>query len=271
MSARIPSGASCVVTGAGSGFGRAIALALGARGGKVLVSDVDAATAGETAEMLRARGATAEVMTCDVRDAKAVEALVTKAESAFGSIDVMVNNAGVAVVGKVGEVSLEDWRFEVEVNLYGVIYGCHFAVPKMRAQGRGWILNVASAAGLLAPPEMGPYNVTKAGVVALSETLHGELRGTGVTATALCPTFFRTNIHKAQRSPEGLKKKSAELVEGSKWSAAEIAEHALRGLEGGKVYVVPQADGKVAWGMKRVLGNWFPKLAARAASRVRGH
>ncbi|CAN5733151.1 SDR family NAD(P)-dependent oxidoreductase [soil metagenome] len=265
----IPKNASCIVTGAGSGFGRAIALALGARGGRVLATDVDEATLAETVEMLKSRGVTATAMPCDVRDAKQVEAMVQRAKTDWNAVDVIVNNAGVAVVGPVGEVSLEDWRFEIDINLYGVIYGCHFAVPIMREQGRGWILNVASAAGLLSPPEMGPYNVTKAGVVALTETLSAELDGTGVSASALCPTFFRTNIAKAQRSPEGLKKQSAHLVENAKWSADEIAQVALRGLESGRLYVIPQNDGKFAWGMKRMLGNAFPKLAAKAALRMK--
>lgn len=264
-----PKNPSCVVTGAGSGFGRAVALALADRGGRIVVSDVDEATMKETADMVRSRGGQSVALRGDVRDAAQVEALVQRAKTEFGALDVMVNNAGVAVVGPVGEVSLDDWRFEVDVNLLGVVYGCHFAVPIMRAQGRGYILNVASAAGLLAPPEMGPYNVTKAAVVALSETLAGELEGSGVKATALCPTFFRTNIHKAQRSAEKLKQKSAHLVEKAKWSADEIAAIALRGLERGELYVIPQLDGKVAWGAKRVLGATFPKLAAKMAARMK--
>ena len=95
---------------------------------------------------------------------------------------------------------LDDWRWIMGVNLWGVIYGCHVFAPLFRAQGRGHILNVASAAGLLAPPGMAPYNVTKAAVVALSETLAGELKTSGVGVTVLCPTFFRTNIGKSARA-----------------------------------------------------------------------
>lgn len=267
--ANIPKEAACVVTGAGSGFGRAVSLALATRGARIVVSDVNPESLAETAGMIRSRGGTAIAMECDVRDATQVEAVIRRAKSEWGGLDVIVNNAGVAVVGPVGEVTLEDWRFEIDINLYGVIYGCHFAVPMMRGQGRGWILNVASAAGLIAPPEMGPYNVTKAGVVALSETLRGELEGTGVQVSALCPTFFRTNIHKAQRSADGLRRASANLVESSKWSADEIAAIALRGLERGQLYIIPQTDGKVAWGAKRLFGGGFPKLAAKAAARLK--
>ena len=122
------------------------------------------------------------------------EALAAEADRAFGGTDLVVNNAGVAVGGPVGAVPLDDWKWIFGVNLWGVIYGCHVFVPRFKAQGHGHVINVASAAGLLSAPEMGPYNVTKAGVVALSETLAAELSGTGVGVTVLCPTFFRTNI-----------------------------------------------------------------------------
>src|SRR6185312_10510780 len=112
----------------------------------------------------------------------------------------VINNAGVAVGGRVGEVALDDWRWIMGVNLWGVIHGCHVFATQLRAQGSGHILNVASAAGLLAPPGMAPYNVTKAAVVALSETLRGELRDAGVGVTVLCPTFFRTNIAASSRA-----------------------------------------------------------------------
>jgi hypothetical protein len=265
---KIPKDASAVVTGAGSGFGRAIAKELGARGAHVIASDLDEATAQETAEAIRSAGGNAEAMRADVRRDSDVKALVDRAVERFGRIDVLVNNAGVAVVGPVGEVSLEDWRFEIDVNLLGVIHGCHFAVPEMKRANRGWILNVASAAGLISAPMMGPYNVTKAGVVALSETMRGELDGSGVNVSVLCPTFFRTNIHKSQRSPEKLRASSAKLVENAKWSAEEVARVALRGLERGTLYVIPQTDGKVMWRAKRALGASFYAIAGKVARRT---
>ena len=137
----------------------------------------------------------------------------------------------------------------------------------MKRQKRGFILNVASAAGLIAAPLMGPYNVTKAGVIALSETLRTELEGDDVAVSVLCPTFFRTNIHKTQRSPEKLRATSAKLVEGAKWSAEEIARVALRGLERGQLYIIPQTDGKMLWRAKRALGGGFYAFAGKLARR----
>jgi NAD(P)-dependent dehydrogenase (short-subunit alcohol dehydrogenase family) len=272
MKRSLPKDASAIVTGAGSGFGRAVAYELAARGARVLASDIDEATAEETADVIRSRGGIAFARRTDVRDAEAVGELVADARGRFGGVDVMVNNAGLAVVGRMGEVPLEDWRLQIEVNLMGVLYGCHHVIPLMRAQKRGWILNVASAAGLLSPPFMGPYNVTKAGVVSLSETLHGELRGEGIGVTALCPTFFRTNIHKAQRSSSEMRARSAKLVEGAKWSAEEIAKLAVDGLLRDDLYVIPQLDGKILWRTRRLMGALFHTIAGRAVQRgMRGH
>ncbi len=262
---RIPKDARAIVTGAGSGFGRAVSLELAKRGARLILSDVNLETAEETA---RLAGGGARAMHVDVRDAQQVKSQVDAAVDAWGGLDVVVNNAGVAVVGPVGDVSLDDWHFEVAVNLMSVVYGCHFAVPIMRKQKRGFILNVASAAGLLSAPEMGPYNVTKAGVVALTETLAGEVRRDGVAVSVLCPTFFRTNIHKSQRSTDHLRGRSEKLVTQAKWTAEEVAQVALKGLERGTLYVIPQTDGKVLWRAKRMLGGRFYDAAGPIAYRL---
>jgi NAD(P)-dependent dehydrogenase (short-subunit alcohol dehydrogenase family) len=259
-----------VITGAASGFGRAVALCLASRRARLVLGDIDEAGLEETAKLVRDGGGEVRTACCDVRVPDEVEALAVLAEEAYGGTDILVNNAGVAVAGTVGDISLEDWRWQVDINLWGVIYGCHFFVPRMKEAGRGWILNVASCAGLLCTPEMGPYNVTKAGVVALSETLYGELSGSGVRVSALCPTFFRTNIHKTARSsnPEN-QEQAAKLVTNAKWSAEQIADIALAALEDGELYVVPQTDGKVLWRAKRVLGQRFYGMLGRLAKSQR--
>jgi NAD(P)-dependent dehydrogenase (short-subunit alcohol dehydrogenase family) len=271
---KIPARARSVVTGAGSGFGRAISLELAARGSRVLCSDIDLGTAEETAAMIRARGVDAHAVRTDVRDAAQVEALAAKSDELWGGTDVLVNNAGVAVAGAVGEIPLEDWRWQIDINLYGVIYGCHAFVPRMKKQnaegkGHAFILNVASSAGLLAAPMMGPYNVTKAGVIALSETLYTELAKDRISVSALCPTFFRTNIHKNARAAgmDAVKARTEKLVTEAKWSAEEIAQHALRGLEHRALYIIPQTDGKALWRMKRALGDGFYRGIGALAKR----
>lgn len=267
---RIPTDARAVVTGAGSGFGRAVSEALAQRGARVIASDINLENAEETVRRITARGGVARAMRTDVRDANQVRELVDAAVSDWGGLDVLVNNAGVAVVGRVGEVPLEDWKFEIDVNLMGVIYGCHFGIPAMQKQKRGWILNVASAAGLLSAPMMAPYNVTKAGVVALSETLAGEVGSDGIHVSVLCPTFFRTNIHEAQRSNDEMRARSAKAVTQAKWSAEDVARVALDGLERGSLYVIPQTDGKLLWRAKRAMGSQFYSVVGLIAKRTMG-
>ena len=242
-----------VVTGGGGGLGRAFALELAKRGAKVLVADVDEGAANDTAEQARREGASeAFAMRVDVAKVADVEAMAKEADARFGGTDLLVNNAGVAVSGAVGDVPLDDWRWIVDINLWGVIYGCHVFVPRMKKQGSGAIINVASAAGLLSAPQMGPYNVTKAGVVALSETLYGELSDLGLGVTVLCPTFFRTNIHKAARgSDEKMRGVVEKLMDKSKVDANGVARLALEASDKKQLFVIPQADGRWLWRAKR--------------------
>jgi short-subunit dehydrogenase len=180
-----------------------------------------------------------------------------------------VNNAGVAVGGMVGEISMEDWQWIMGINLWGVIYGCHVFVPRMKAAGRGHVLNVASAAGLIAPGGMAPYNVTKAGVVALSETLAGELGGSGVGVSVLCPTFFQTNIAEAGRgSDERMKKIARKLMAQSKLQAADVARMALDAADRGDLYVLPMSDGRWMWRIKRANPQRFHRMAPKLLERM---
>jgi len=269
MRRKLPSKARSVITGAGSGFGRAVALELASRGGRVLVSDIDLESAQATAKLCEERGAQAVAAKADVRDPAQVEALAKKAKELWGGTDVLVNNAGMAVVGKMGDIPVDDWKLQIEINLYGVIWGCHFFVPEMKERGNGFILNVASSAGIIASPLMGPYNVTKAGVIALSETLYTELAKDNVQVTALCPTFFRTNIHKSTRAHGGMgaNERTNKLVTEAKWSAEQIALIAVDGMLAGKLYVLPQNDAKAFWRAKRLLGQSFYDVVSMAARR----
>jgi NAD(P)-dependent dehydrogenase (short-subunit alcohol dehydrogenase family) len=255
-----------VVTGAGSGLGRALALDLAKRGASLIVSDIDLSAAEETAELVRQQGATVEALQCDVTDRDAVFALVDETEKRLGGIDFIANNAGVAVGGSFDEISIEDWRWAVDINLWGVIYGCQAAVPKMKAQGRGYILNVASAAGLLAPPAMSAYNVTKAGVVSLSETLFAEYKAEGIRVAVLCPTFFRTNIVESGRGAT-TDKEDAQIIrwmERSKEQAPDVARDAIDSVRDGKLYVQPMRDGRMAWRLKRTSPQRFYESLSKA-------
>lgn len=261
----LPHRPRAVITGAAKGLGRALSLELASRReARLLLSDIDEAPLDETADLARAAGAEVAIARADVGRLEDVVALEAAARACFGGTDLLVNNAGVAVVGRVGEVSIADWRWQLEVNLWGVIYGCHVFVPGMLAQRRGAILNVASAAGLVSVPELGPYNVTKASVVALTRTLRGEVRRHGVTVSVLCPTFFQSHIHRTARMTDAqLRPATTAIIEGAPWSAEDIARAALRGLERGRLHIVPQLDARLLWWLHRLSPGGFQGLVER--------
>ena len=265
----LPRSPHVVITGAGSGFGRALALALAPRGARLSLSDVNEASVAETARTALAQGAKdARSSVCDVSKVEQVEALAAAAESAgFGPIDLVVNNAGVSSGGRIGELPIADWRWTIEIDLFGVIYGCHAFVPVLRRQGHGHVLNVASAAGLVSMPQMGAYNVSKAGVVALSETLSAELTGTKVGVTVLCPTFFKTNIVNSGRFQDAKSKRVGEKLVNNGKSAESIARAAIAAVESDELYCVPMLDGRFFWSVKRAMPKTFSKLVGRFAMR----
>ncbi len=263
---------TAVVTGAGSGLGRAFCEELGARGARVVASDVDEVGAAETAERVRRAGGDAIVVRCDVADPAQVDALAEKARAWAGDIDLVINNAGVAVAGRFEKVALDDWKWIMGINLWGVVHGCRAFVPAMRARKRGYIINVASAAGLLATPKMAPYNVTKAGVVSLSETLHAELAGDHVHVSVLCPTFFQTNIARGSRGSidDRMRTLMEKLMARSRVQAPEVAKAALAGVAKNQLYVVPMTDGRAMWRLKRLAPERFYQLVGGRVMRLLG-
>ena len=252
-----------VVTGAGGGLGRALCREIIRRGGRVVASDVDLDAARATVTALA--GGDAHAVACDVSQLDQVERLASESERLLGGVDLVVNNAGVAVSGNVGDVPMRDWEWIVRINLWGPIYGCHVFLPRLRRQGHGHVLNVASAAGLLAAPNMGPYNVTKAGVVALSETLYGELVGSGVGVSVLCPTFFQTGIVDASRTSGStdMREVARGLMSGARIQADQVARIALDGVARNALHVLPHPDGRWLWRLKRLFPRGFHALTPR--------
>lgn len=266
---RFGNGATAVVTGAGSGLGRAFAHALAARGAVVIAADVREDTVRETVRELRTRGAIAHALRCDVADPDDVARLATATVELAGDVDLLVNNAGIGAAGEVGTATLDVWRRTIDVNLLGVVHGCHYFVPRMRARGRGHVLNVASAAGLASAPGMGAYNVTKAGVVALSETLAAEALRDGVRVTVLCPSFFQTNIANAAIGDlDDAKRRFVEAeMARSKHGADDVARIALDAAERGKFYALPHWEARWLWRLKRVAPGAFVRLVGALERR----
>ncbi len=258
----LPERPRAVVTGAGSGLGRALCLELGRRGGRMVVSDVNEAEARETVRRVGLTGGEAHAVACDVTKAEQVEALALEAERLLGGVDLVVNNAGVAAGGEVGRLPLTEWKRVLDVNLWGVIHGCHGFVPLLRRQGGGHVLNIASAAGLMSAPYMGAYCASKAAVVAISETLLAEVRHLGIGVSVVCPTFFRTNIAGGPAPSDDAEARqlhatAARLVNDARLGPEEIARACLEGVERGEFYIVPMASGRWLWRLKRLAPELF--------------
>jgi NAD(P)-dependent dehydrogenase (short-subunit alcohol dehydrogenase family) len=245
--------AAVVITGAGSGIGAAFAVELAKRGGRVVCSDIDENAARTTADTIEADGGDALALRCDVAQIDDVTALAIQAQSWFGGPPtVVINNAGVGAGGlPIGEMSLDDWQWVLDINLWGPIHGCHVFAPILREAGYGGIINVASAAAFGAAPGMAAYNVSKAGALSLSETLAAELSGTGVNVTVLCPTFVKTNIVDAGRISDKSTQLADRLMRWTGFSPERVARTCLDTLDRGGLYCMPQPDARIGWGIKR--------------------
>ncbi len=190
------------VTGAASGIGLALTKALLARGAKVMMADMNA-------EGLKAAQASLDrpddtaIIVCDVADATSVQGAAKATIDRFGKAHLVFNNAGVSLAGLPGKFNLEDWRWIVDINIMGIVYGCETFIPLIASHGEGGhIINTASMAGHVTNPGMGPYFATKFAVVGYSEALRMELKNIGIGVSCLCPTWIKSNIHNtSDKSP----------------------------------------------------------------------
>ncbi len=197
-------GRTAVITGAASGIGLALAHRFGAAGMNLVLGDIERAPLDDAAATLRGAGYDVADQELDVRDLDQVKAFEALARERFGAVHLLCNNAGVGGGGPVADPDdIETWRWTIDVNLWGVIYGCKVFLPAMLEHGQAaHVVNTASMAGLGSPPMMGPYNISKYGVVALSETLAKEMlaAGSAVGVSVLCPAFVQTAIATSRRN-----------------------------------------------------------------------
>lgn len=223
-----------LVTGAAGGLGSALTRALRERGDQVLTTDLSGAE-----------------LVLDVTAPADWAAAVTEVERRWGGLDLLVNNAGIAGGGRLDVCTLDEWRRITEINLFGVVSGLQAFVPMFKRQRSGAILNVASLAGLVHPAGMASYNAVKAAVVALTETAGHELAPYGVTASALCPGYFRTGlVDHLEGADSALAAVIAHLVATSPYSADDIAAAALAGLDRGEDVIVPDEPARAAVALK---------------------
>jgi NAD(P)-dependent dehydrogenase (short-subunit alcohol dehydrogenase family) len=241
----------CVITGGGSGIGRALAHRFAGAGMRVALGDVEPGPLKAVVGELGGDGDRAVGVECDVRSVEDVERLRHAAVDRFGTAHIVCLNAGVAPIAPLLQTSPDAWRWVVDVNLMGVAWGVHVFGPLLAAQGEGHLVCTASSAGLIDAPSLGAYSATKHAVVGLAASLRRELDGTGVGVTAVCPGLVNTKIFESERNlPSGMSDPSADdattkgyrdmLTRGD--SPEVIAEQVHRAVLDDQFFVVPSPD-----------------------------
>ncbi|WP_268220261.1 SDR family oxidoreductase [Streptomyces sp. EMB24] len=259
-----------LVTGAGSGIGRATALAFAEAGARVVAVDRDTGMALRTAGEARARGAAdAWAETADVADEQAVEKLAERVTAAHGVVDVLVNNAGVGLGGAFLDTTTEDWKRVLDVNLWGVIHGCLYFGRRMAERGQGGhIVNVASAAAFQPSRALPAYGASKAAVLMLSESLRAELAERGIGVTAVCPGFVNTGITSTARfagtdaaEERRRRRKAARLYGLRNYPPEKVAAAVLRAVVRDQAVLPVTPEARAAYALAR----WLPGAARRVA------
>ena len=259
-------GKIAIVTGGGSGIGRAICQQLGQHGAVVQVTDVDQEAAEEVADQINQSGGRASATYLDVTDQSAVQSHVRQTSREFGRLDYMFNNAGIAVISEVRDMSADHWRQILDVNLHGVIHGTTAAYRQMTDQGSGHIVNMASLAGLTPMPMGTAYSTTKHAVVGLSTSLRAEAVDHGVKVSVVCPGFIDTAI-KNSAVYVGVDRQRLMQDSPLRFSSAEsCARTLLKGVAKNKAIIIVTPFAAVAWRLCRLspsIMQWFGRSAVR--------
>lgn len=259
-----------LVTGGASGLGLALVERLAARGDRVLSCDV---AASEPDEPERASAGPAGSVTrrrLDVRSEADWSEARAWVEQEWGGLDLLVNNAGVAGGGRIELCSVADWQWIFDVNLFGVVRGTRTFTPMLKEQESGWIVNIASLAGLVHPPGMGSYNAVKAAVVAFSETTAHELAPYGVGCSAVCPSYFRTNLMGSMRGQDAeLAAHLTRLVDSSPITAGDIAAAVVAGVDRGEELMLPDEPARAAYARKLADRSGYEAQMRATAARMR--
>jgi NADP-dependent 3-hydroxy acid dehydrogenase YdfG len=267
-----------VITGAAHGLGEATADAFAARGARLALCDIEGEGLREVKGALEARGT--EVLTglVDVTQANQFEEFSKLVFAEFGHVDVLVNNAGVVLAGRMEDMTLEDWRWIIDINLWGVIHGTHCFYPQMVNRGSGHIVNIASAAALIPLPALSAYSGTKTAVLAMTRVWRAEGAMHGVNFTAICPGIMNTNIAKSLRICTGAErealpevgKRANRFISNKRYDPANIADAVVLAVEQNKSVVPVGIETRVidlADRFSRRLVDFVIKLSARFGKR----
>lgn len=263
------SGKTVVVTGAGSGIGRSLALQLAAKGAALALSDINAEAVAETMAALPV-GTRARSYQVDVSDRAAVFAHAAQVRDDFGAVHFVINNAGATLVGTFAHLTIEEIEWQLGINLWGVIYGTKAFLPPMLEQREGCIVNISSSFGLVGFPMQSAYNIAKFGVRGLTECLWSELEGTGVRAVCVHPGGIRTNIDKAGRRAAAAGKEEARFdALAAKMLLTppdECAADIIAGIERGDRRILTGHKSRTLFWLSRILPDTYPAVLRKLAS-----
>ncbi len=264
-------GRTAVVTGAASGIGRAVAEVLAQRACALALADVDVAGLEETAMRARSLGVRASCHVVDVADWDRMLAFAADVQREFGGADLLINNAGVSVTGTLEEQSIEDLRWIVGVNFWGVVHGCKAFLPLLRTRPEAHIVNVSSLFGIIGLPTQSSYCATKFAVRGFSESLWAELADSGIGVTVVHPGGVKTNIVQASRmADDATKQRMAERFERRAMAPERVAERIVRGVERGEMRVRVCRETFVADWVKRLFPVTAHRLVRRGYRRMIG-
>jgi NAD(P)-dependent dehydrogenase (short-subunit alcohol dehydrogenase family) len=252
-----------LITGATSGSGEALAVLFGRHGWRVAVTGRNRERVALSAKKVRAAGGQVLEVELEVTRYEDFERAARQVAEAWGGLDILVNNAGVASAASIEDGSIDSWQRIIDVNTFGVVHGCKAFTPILRESGGGHIVNVASVAGFASLPEMGSYNVSKAAVVSLSETLHAELAPQHIDVTVACPGFFQSELAAEGRMVAAENDPMAEFLRreqhATSRSAEDVVGRIVVDMASRRLYSLPSADVRAQWIAKRI----SPELSRR--------
>lgn len=251
------------ITGGGGGLGRALALALAKDGWSVGVTDIKAEALAESKQLIEAAGGKAFTYQFDVSKREEYKKAFDEFIASAGGIDVLINNAGVGDGGLFGEYSLDNWEWITGINQMAAVYGSHYAVPLMKAQGSGHIISIASAAGIANMPNMSMYNVTKAAVISLMESIHSEVTAFNIATSVVCPTFFRSNIMQHNRGDKNATTIGQKIIDKAKYTPDQVANIILTEAGKKKFYILHPYQAKAVYYIKRFFPSFFMNYKAK--------
>jgi NAD(P)-dependent dehydrogenase (short-subunit alcohol dehydrogenase family) len=258
-----------VITGGGSGLGRALSLRFARERWRIAIADINVERAEQALALVRSAGGDGFVQRCDVTLDQDFETLADRVKKEWGGLDVLINNAGIATAGTVVSTPPGDWEAIININLLGVVRGCRTFVPMLLTQRSGHVVNIASFAAIASAPGMASYNVVKAGVFSLSESLRAEVFDEGVDVTVACPAFFRTNLLESFRGPDpSVKNIVGRLMDRASVTADDVANDIYEAAMNGRFLCISHPDARWQYRMKRAAPELFYREVRRMMKKM---